>query len=194
MYAGAYFSIFGHYWFSFLDKRFPPHTAHAVRKKVLAEVAMGPALVSSSFFIVGSVKGHSLQQSWQYMKSNLPVICSVSACVVCRMSSMVYYRLCTDMINDLSSRAMLAGRMAGLYTASVAEFFLCPGAVSLSLRGRHIDRLRCLPLLHSAQGSYYIHIKQHFVACRDISMLTFLIYYSSSLLSVLRMNDTTRDF
>lgn len=77
MLAGVYFSAFGHFWYSFLDRRFPPKSPSAVRKKLIAEIAMGPPLVSSVFFIVGSLKGHSLPQSWEYIKSNFPVICGV---------------------------------------------------------------------------------------------------------------------
>lgn len=77
MLAGVYFSAFGHFWYSFLDRRFPPKSPSAVRKKLLAEIVMGPPLVSSVFFVVGSLKGHSLPQSWEYLKSNFPVICGV---------------------------------------------------------------------------------------------------------------------
>ena len=34
MLAGVYFSMFGHYWYSLLDRRFPPKSPSAVRKKV----------------------------------------------------------------------------------------------------------------------------------------------------------------
>lgn len=78
MAAGVYFSLFGHYWYSWLDKRFPPKSPHSVKKKLLAEIAMGPPFVSSVFFIVGSLKGHNLKQSWEYMKYNFAVICGVS--------------------------------------------------------------------------------------------------------------------
>ena len=82
MFAGLYFSIFGHYWLTYLDRRFPPHSRNAIRNKVLAEVGMGPLLVSSTFYLVGSLKGQSLDQCWKYMKSNFSVICLVNFVVI----------------------------------------------------------------------------------------------------------------
>lgn len=81
--AGVYFAVFGHYWFSFLDRKFPPRTSGAVMKKVLCEAFMGPVLVSNSFFVVGAAVGQSWETSWRYLKSNWMAIVSVSFLLGC---------------------------------------------------------------------------------------------------------------
>lgn len=76
-FAGIYFSMFGHWWYSLLDRKFPMHSRNAVRNKVGAEALSGPLLVSSVFFLVGTLRGHSLEASWNNMKANFTTICGV---------------------------------------------------------------------------------------------------------------------
>ena len=78
MFAGIYFGVFGHVWYTFLDKRFPGPNIKSVSKKLLAEVAMGPPLISGLFLIIGKLKGMSLENSWIDLKSNFALICAVS--------------------------------------------------------------------------------------------------------------------
>lgn len=75
--AGVYFSLFGHWWYTFLDRKFPPKSRNAVRNKVLAEMITGPILVSSVFGLMGTLRGHSLATMKENIVSNFVTICSV---------------------------------------------------------------------------------------------------------------------
>lgn len=76
--AGIYFGLFGHFWYSFLDRRFPGPQKASVLKKLLSEMAIGPPLVSGLFFLMGKLKGMSAQKSFNELKTNLVLICVVS--------------------------------------------------------------------------------------------------------------------
>lgn len=79
MSAGIYFGLFGHMWYSFLDKRFPGKHKLAVTKKLMAEVAMGPPLVSGVFLLISRLKGIDFDKSFSDLKSNFALICAVSS-------------------------------------------------------------------------------------------------------------------
>lgn len=78
MFAGIYFGVFGHMWYTFLDKRFPGRHSRSVAKKLLSECAMGPPLISGLFLIIGKLKGMSFDNSWTDLKENFPLLCAVS--------------------------------------------------------------------------------------------------------------------
>ena len=78
MCAGVYFGLFGHVWYSFLDRRFPGRKSGSVVKKLLSEMAMGPPLVSGVFFVIGKLKGMTIEKSWHDLKANFVLICVVS--------------------------------------------------------------------------------------------------------------------
>ncbi|CAG2162369.1 unnamed protein product [Oppiella nova] len=75
-FAGIYFGIFGHFWYGFLDRRFPGSQRRAVLKKLAAEMAMGPPLVSGLFLIVSKLKAMSFENSWNDLKTNFVLICT----------------------------------------------------------------------------------------------------------------------
>ncbi|KAF7494166.1 Mpv17-like protein 2 [Sarcoptes scabiei] len=77
MFAGVYFSLFGHWWYSFLDRKFPPNQKRSVKKKLLAESAMGPFLVSSVFILFGRINGNGFEKMLSNIKSNFTLICLV---------------------------------------------------------------------------------------------------------------------
>lgn len=76
--AGVYFSLFGHWWYTFLDRKFPPKARNAVRNKIFAEMVMGPILVTSVFGLMGTLRGHSVATMWRNVVSNFVIICNVS--------------------------------------------------------------------------------------------------------------------
>ncbi|CAG2105468.1 unnamed protein product [Medioppia subpectinata] len=76
-FAGIYFGLFGHFWYKFLDKRFPGSHRRAVLKKLLSEMAMGPPLVSGLFLIVSKLKDKSFEECLNDLKTNFVLICSV---------------------------------------------------------------------------------------------------------------------
>lgn len=78
MFAGVYFGLFGHTWYSFLERRFPGRNKSPVIKKLLAEMAIGPPLVSGLFFVMGKLRGRSVEKSWQDLKSSFVLLCFVS--------------------------------------------------------------------------------------------------------------------
>lgn len=77
MFAGVYFSLFGHWWYSFLDRKFPSNQKRSVKKKLLAESAMGPFLVSSVFILFGRINGNGFEKMLSNIKSNFTLICLV---------------------------------------------------------------------------------------------------------------------
>ncbi|KAI2810120.1 hypothetical protein BLOT_001276, partial [Blomia tropicalis] len=77
MMAGVYFSLFGHYWYTYLDRKFPSYVKNSVKKKLLAEIMAGPTIVAGVFFVIGKLKGQSFNQCMEYMKSNFAIICAV---------------------------------------------------------------------------------------------------------------------
>jgi len=78
MCTGIYFGLFGHVWYSFLDRRFPGHEKSFVFKKLMSEMAMGPPLISGVFFIIGKLKGMSIEKSWNDLKASFVLVCVVS--------------------------------------------------------------------------------------------------------------------
>lgn len=76
MVAGIYFSLFGHWWYSYLDRKFPPRVKSSVGKKLIAESAMGPLLVSSVFLIFGQINEQKFDTTLQRIRQNLGLICT----------------------------------------------------------------------------------------------------------------------
>lgn len=76
MIAGIYFSLFGHWWYSYLDRKFPSQIKSSIGKKLMAESAMGPLLVSSVFLLFGQINEQKLEITFQRIRSNFGLICT----------------------------------------------------------------------------------------------------------------------
>ncbi|KFM57275.1 Mpv17-like protein 2, partial [Stegodyphus mimosarum] len=77
MFAGSAFGILGHYWYKFLDFKFPGASAKAVGKKILSEMAIGPPLFLGFFISIGLLEGKSVVQSFQQFKKNFFLILAI---------------------------------------------------------------------------------------------------------------------
>lgn len=75
MAAGVYFSLFGHFWYSWLDKKFPPNVKNSVRNKLIAECITGPLLVSSVFLLFAKINGQAMDTVWENVRTNFKLIC-----------------------------------------------------------------------------------------------------------------------
>lgn len=76
-FAGVYFGSFGHFWYKFLDRKFPGIQSNQIMKKLSCEMAMGPPLVCGAFFVVGKIKGKSWDEIFHDLKLNFFIICLV---------------------------------------------------------------------------------------------------------------------
>ena len=66
--------IFGHFWYAFLDRKFPGYTLKAVRNKLFGEMACGPPFAASMFLIVGTLEKKSFERIFQETKTNFPYL------------------------------------------------------------------------------------------------------------------------
>lgn len=76
--GGLLFGSLGHFWYSFLDKRFPGHSKPIVGKKLLCEAAVGPLFLFAVFACVGYLEGKEWNEIWNGFKQNLIFCCLVS--------------------------------------------------------------------------------------------------------------------
>ena len=79
MIAGAGFGILGHYWYMFLDTKFPGKALNVILKKLGCEVLAGPIFVSLMFFAVGLMEGKTLTICGANLKANIVTVCLVSS-------------------------------------------------------------------------------------------------------------------
>lgn len=75
--GGVFFGIAGHYWYTFLDKRFPGKSRSAVLKKLGCEIPAGPPLCLAFFVVVGALQGKPVASSWLQFKENVVWLCVV---------------------------------------------------------------------------------------------------------------------
>ncbi|KAI1301199.1 Mpv17-like protein 2 [Halotydeus destructor] len=73
-YGGLVFGTLGHYWYTFLDRRFPGNSLRTVAKKVACEIPAGPPFALAFFVVVGQFRNKSLIDSWTSFKEGLTFI------------------------------------------------------------------------------------------------------------------------
>ena len=76
--GGLLFGAMGHFWYQFLDKRFPGTMRAPVMKKLACEAAAGPPFLFAIFMCVGSLEGKTWRQNCEAFKQNLVYCCLVS--------------------------------------------------------------------------------------------------------------------
>ncbi|XP_022666851.1 mpv17-like protein 2 [Varroa jacobsoni] len=72
---GTGFGVLGHFWYSFLDRRFPGKTWAVIRSKLLAECAATPAFAGYTFVSYGILQGKNLQSCGHDFKEKLHLVC-----------------------------------------------------------------------------------------------------------------------
>ncbi|XP_074601627.1 mpv17-like protein 2 [Brevipalpus obovatus] len=72
--GGIYFGVGGHFWYGFLDKRFPGKERSMILRKLIREMAFGPPYVSGCFLIVNSLENKTFKESWSNLMHNLKYI------------------------------------------------------------------------------------------------------------------------
>lgn len=75
--AGVYFGALGHYWYKFLDGKFPGPKRINILKKLLCEMAIGPPFAATAFVFVGRLENKKYQQIWTDLKNNMIFLCIV---------------------------------------------------------------------------------------------------------------------
>ena len=78
MLGGLYFGTCGHFWYRFLDKKFPGTKTKIILNKLGCEAMMGPPYVSICCLIVKLSEGKSFQISLKELKNNFYYILLVS--------------------------------------------------------------------------------------------------------------------
>lgn len=76
--GGIYFGVGGHFWYGFLDRRFPGKDRSMIVQKLVREMAFGPPYVSGCFLIVNSLENKTFKESWSNLMHNLKYILTVS--------------------------------------------------------------------------------------------------------------------
>lgn len=75
--AGSIFGALGHFWYTFLDSRFPGQSVKSVSKKLLSEMAIGPPVFFCFFLGIGFLERKPVQQSIEEFKKNFFLVCAV---------------------------------------------------------------------------------------------------------------------
>lgn len=78
MVAGSAFGVLGHFWYTFLDSKFPGKAVKTVLKKLLLEMAVGPPIFGGFFLGIGYLEGKPVKDSLEEFKKNFWIICAVS--------------------------------------------------------------------------------------------------------------------
>ncbi|CAG2183126.1 unnamed protein product, partial [Oppiella nova] len=89
----VYFGFAGHYWYRFLDRRFPPSGRHFLLKKLLCEAAVGPPFAASVFFVVGRIESKPWRKSWEELRTNVVLLCLADWCVFIPLQSVNFLYL-----------------------------------------------------------------------------------------------------
>lgn len=63
--------VVGHYWYAFLDRRFAGKSMPMIRRKLAAELAIGPPFAASIFLVVGALERKPLTKIFQEIKQNI---------------------------------------------------------------------------------------------------------------------------
>ncbi|XP_025016861.1 mpv17-like protein 2 [Tetranychus urticae] len=69
--GGLYFGFAGHYWYEFLDKKFPGRSIAIVSKKLMCEAIIGPPFVTVCYFIVAKTEGKTTQEWYKSFKETI---------------------------------------------------------------------------------------------------------------------------
>jgi len=90
---GTGFGLMGHFWYKFLDKRFPGKSWHMIRSKLLCECAATPAFAAYSFVAFGKLQGKSLVECGREFKEKIHYICIVDWCAYVPAQALNFYFL-----------------------------------------------------------------------------------------------------
>ncbi|XP_053212719.1 mpv17-like protein 2 [Panonychus citri] len=91
--GGLYFGLGGHYWYGFLDKRFPGKSMTSVTRKLLCEAIIGPPFVSLCYFIVARVEGKSTIDWYKSAKETIIYIIFTEWCCFLPLQAFNFYLL-----------------------------------------------------------------------------------------------------
>ncbi|XP_054706587.1 mpv17-like protein 2 [Uloborus diversus] len=75
MISGCVFGVAGHYWYQFLEFKFPGQTVKAVSKKLLSEMVVGPPIFLGFFIAIGFLEKKPPKKSFEEFKKNFLLIC-----------------------------------------------------------------------------------------------------------------------
>ncbi|GFW38018.1 mpv17-like protein 2 [Trichonephila clavipes] len=91
MVSGSIFGVAGHYWYQFLDRKFPGTTVRHVAKKLLLEMAIGPPVFFGFFLAIGYLEGKPVKSSVEEFKKNALVICAADWAVYAPLQAVNFF-------------------------------------------------------------------------------------------------------
>ena len=68
--GGICFESTGHFWYKFIDSRFPGNGSTNMRNKIICELVTSPLGIAMATFIIGSLEGKSIRRLWSEYKNN----------------------------------------------------------------------------------------------------------------------------
>lgn len=86
--GGLLFGSMGHFWYKFLDTKFPGRSKIVIVKKLACEVAAGPPFLFVVFAFVGTLEGKTWAENVNAFKQNLLFCCLVSQDHVCHPNAL----------------------------------------------------------------------------------------------------------
>ncbi|CAG2183137.1 unnamed protein product, partial [Oppiella nova] len=112
----VYFGFAGHYWYRFLDRRFPPSGRHFLLKKLLCEAAVGPPFAATVFFVVGRIESKPWRKSWEELRTNVVLLCLADWCFYIPLQSVNFLYLAPKyrILYVSSLVALVTGGASGL--------------------------------------------------------------------------------
>lgn len=69
--AGAYMGFVFHYWYKFLDFKFPGRAPNVIKKKLTAELLIGPPFAVSMFWLMGKMENKSDKKIFKNIRQNI---------------------------------------------------------------------------------------------------------------------------
>ncbi|KAG8192204.1 hypothetical protein JTE90_009965 [Oedothorax gibbosus] len=91
MLSGSVFGFAGHYWYRFLDTRFPGTSKKQVGKKIFLEMLIGPPIVFGFFMANGYLEGKSPKTSFEEFKKNFVVVCAADWLVYAPLQALNFF-------------------------------------------------------------------------------------------------------
>ncbi|XP_015786202.1 mpv17-like protein 2 [Tetranychus urticae] len=91
--GGLIFGAAGHYWYLFLDRKFPGRSLTVISKKLLCEALIAPPLLTVFYYLVARTEGKSNEEWFEGFKKNIVDIMLVDWCCFAPAQALNFYFL-----------------------------------------------------------------------------------------------------
>lgn len=75
--GGIFYGATGHYFYSYIDRRFPGRSMSVIFKKIAADAVVSPPIAICGTFIVSKTEGKSLNRIYNDLKDNFLFLITV---------------------------------------------------------------------------------------------------------------------